>query len=189
MILPSGVLFFSSVKDRESRPGVRSPKSGGHEEGSENPDALAVVIFNPKDSLPLTFDMSKTVPNYINSSAREMHKETTLVHWFIIDLFDIPGTSSVSLSLSTPKLHFGRLILISLIVFDNPSEFVKRLQRLVLPKSLLHFEAAGTSKSPDAVSGCCVWCIPRDWKSLDLLDEAISPKPYHQKENVVKINT
>ena len=129
MNLPSLVFFFSSTDLPDNclrKDGLALPElePGGNGEGKEEADVLAGASRKPNGSLWLVFDIRRMEPGEVKSQptiSREHSPRSTAKPMIILSnkqharghrAQNVPGTSSVCLSLRTPKLHFLGLALV-----------------------------------------------------------------------------
>lgn len=154
IIAPSGVFFFSSIERPDSRlldGGLELIRKG---EGSDEAEVLAGAICQPRGSLRLVFDMSRTVPkdtaqvstwkelskhSRVNCSKFEQRtNDVDVPPWACghRSTIYVPGTSSVSLSFKTPRLHFSSLDLTSSCPSEDTAE--PEGSGFGLPKNLRH---------------------------------------------------
>lgn len=170
-MVPSGVIFFSSIKRRDSRLVDGGLELGGKGEGSEEAEVRAGAIRKPRGSLRLVFDMRRTEPK---DAAQVSYVERTPKHFTVscvklasrtndMDVppracdhrsrTHVPGTSSVSLSFKTPKLHFSGLVLAS----SYPSEDTTELEGSGFrpPKNLRHVGILNPVAASGSAAGSC----------------------------------
>lgn len=169
--MPSGVFFFSSIERRDSRLVDGGLELGGKGEGSEEAEVLAGAMRKPRGSLRLVFDMRRTepkdaaqvsmwkeLPKHFEVSCVKLESRTSDVdvppkacgHRSRIH---VPGTSSVSLSFKTPKLHFSGLVLAS----SYPSEDTTELEGSGFrpPKNLRHVGILHVVAASGPAAGSC----------------------------------